>query len=57
MLQSDTFGLGPISAPGHFRRFEAVGDESGLPPTPDVLRRRSEPTLWANKRLSIAPYR
>jgi hypothetical protein len=29
------------------RRIEAVGDESGSPPTPDVLRRRSEPTLRA----------
>jgi hypothetical protein len=29
------------------RLIETVGDESGLPPTPDVLRRRSEPTLSA----------
>jgi hypothetical protein len=27
-----------MTAVGHFRRFEAVGDESGLPPTPDVSR-------------------
>jgi hypothetical protein len=28
----------PMSEMGHFRRFEAVGDESGLPPAPDVSR-------------------
>jgi len=29
------------------RQIEAIGDESGLPPTPDELRRRSESTLCA----------
>jgi hypothetical protein len=32
------------------RRFEAVDGESGLPPTPDVLRRRSELTRRAKTR-------
>jgi hypothetical protein len=35
------------SDPGSERRFHDVRDESGLPPTPERLRRRSEPTLRA----------
>jgi hypothetical protein len=35
------------SAKGHERRFRDVRDESGLPPTPERLRRCSEPTLRA----------
>ena len=31
-------------------RIEAIGDESGLPPIPDVSLRRSEPALCAQKR-------
>ena len=37
-----------MSLMGHLRRFEAVCDESGLPPTPDVLLQHSEPALRAN---------
>src|SRR5262249_35180719 len=33
------------AAQSHSRRFRDVRDESGLPPTPDVLRQRSELTL------------
>jgi hypothetical protein len=33
---------------GHERRFHRVRDESGLPPTSERLRQRSEPTLRAN---------
>jgi hypothetical protein len=36
-----------MSQLGHLRRFEAVGDESGFPPIPDVSPQRSEPTLRA----------
>ena len=32
---------------GHERRFSDVRDESASPPSPDVLRRRNEPTRWA----------
>jgi hypothetical protein len=32
---------------GHERRFHDVRDESALPPTPERLRHRSEPTLRA----------
>ena len=32
---------------GHSRHFEAVGDESGLPSTPDGLLQHNEPTLRA----------
>lgn len=35
---------------GHERRFRAVRDESGLPPAPKRLRRRSESTLRAKRR-------
>ena len=35
----------PLSDAGHFRRFEAVGDESGLPLTPDVLLQHGEPPI------------
>jgi len=35
---------------GHERRFRSVHDASGLPPTPERLRQRNEPTLRANKR-------
>jgi hypothetical protein len=35
------------SGVGHERRFRDVRDESGLPPTPERLRQRSEPTLRA----------
>jgi hypothetical protein len=35
---------------GHERRFRYVRDESGLPPTPERLRQRTEPTLRAKKR-------
>src|SRR5947207_256488 len=38
------------SAKGHLRRFEAVCDESGLPPTPDVLLQHSEPALRTRRR-------
>jgi hypothetical protein len=34
-----------LSALGHSRRFDNVRDESGLPPTPDVLRYRNNPML------------
>ena len=37
-----------MAAMGHPRRFNDVGDRSGLPRGPDVLWRRSEPTRWAN---------
>ncbi len=37
--------------PHHERRFRHVRGESGLPPTPERLRQRSEPTLRANCRL------
>jgi hypothetical protein len=37
------------TALGHERRFRDVRDESGLPPTPERLRRRSEPTLRAKR--------
>jgi len=39
-----------MSLVGHSRRFRDFPDESGLPPTADVLRHRSEPTRWANSR-------
>ena len=45
-----------MSPKGHFRRFEAVADESGLPPTPDVSLRRSEPTLRAILLLMVSPW-
>jgi hypothetical protein len=32
---------------GDERRFRGVRDASGLPSTPEALRRRSEPRLWA----------
>src|SRR5215467_4120520 len=35
---------------GHERRFRDVRDQSGLPPTPERLRQRSEPTLRAKSR-------
>jgi hypothetical protein len=47
-------GLG-VKFPGptrHSRHFEVGGDESGLPPIPDVLLQHSEPTLRANCRHS-----
>jgi len=50
----------PIGAHFRQRRFRDVRDESGLTPTPDVLRRRSEPTLRATSSLmhrSIASIR
>jgi hypothetical protein len=34
-----------MSALGHERRFRGIRDESGLPPIPERLRHRSEPTL------------
>ena len=37
------------SAAGHERRFRDVGDESGLPPTPERFRQRSELTLRAKR--------
>ena len=37
----------PMSHMGHERRFRDVRGESGLPPTPEGLRQRSEPTLSA----------
>jgi hypothetical protein len=39
---------------GHERRFGDVRDKSGLPPTPDVLRHRSELTLRAHNRTNGA---
>jgi hypothetical protein len=45
------------SASGHERRFRDVRDESGLPPTPERLRQRSEPTLRATIRPSSAVVR
>ena len=39
-----------VHSQGHERHFRDVRDESGLPWTPDRLRRRSEPTLRANCR-------
>jgi hypothetical protein len=36
-----------MAALGHERRFRDVCDESGLPPTPERLRQRSELTLRA----------
>jgi hypothetical protein len=36
-----------MTATGHERRFRDARDESGLPPTPERLRQRSEPTLRA----------
>src|SRR5262245_60764291 len=42
------------SAQGQSRRFRDVRDESGLPPGPERLRQRSEPTLRATRR---KPYR
>jgi hypothetical protein len=38
---------GDEAALGQQRRFRYVRDESASPSTPDVLRRRSEVTLWA----------
>ena len=45
------------SAAGHERRFRDVGDESGLPPTPERLRHRSEPTLRTRIGYSRPGYR
>jgi hypothetical protein len=39
-----------LSAMGHERRFRDVRDESGLPPGPEILQQRSEPTLRVNCR-------
>src|SRR5258708_7061433 len=39
-----------MSGAGHERRFRDVLDESGLTPTPERLRHRSEPTLRATRR-------
>src|SRR5258708_37579005 len=49
----DPSPIGPMTAVGHFRRFEAVGDESGLPLTPDVLRRCTGATVRAKIRRSL----
>src|SRR5713226_4322675 len=45
------------TASGHERRFGDVCGESGLPPTPERLRHRSEPTLRAKARSRCAPAR
>jgi hypothetical protein len=45
---SGSISLTHWSAWGHERRFCHVHDASGLPPTPERLRQRSEPTLRAN---------
>ena len=47
------------SAPGLERRFRDLRDKSGLPPTPERLRQRSEPTLRATalNRCAIAEAR
>src|SRR5258707_8110332 len=45
------------SESGHERRFRDVGDESGLPPTPERLRHRSEPTLRTRIGYSRPGYR
>jgi len=37
-----------MAGSGHERRFRSVHDASGLPPTPERLRQRNEPTLRAN---------
>jgi hypothetical protein len=34
---------------GQERPFRHLSEESGLPPTPDILRHRSEPPLWGQK--------
>jgi hypothetical protein len=39
------FGQPAMTAIGQGRRFRDVRDESGLPPAPDLLRHRGEPTL------------
>src|SRR6267142_889878 len=41
---------------GKERQIEAVGDESGLPPTPNVFLRRSEPTLRATSTPDVASH-
>jgi hypothetical protein len=50
-LAFDCRGRSRTEAPGHERRFRDVRDESGLPPTPERLRQRGEPTLRAKTRL------
>jgi hypothetical protein len=40
----------PLSALGQERPFCHLSNESGLPPTPDILRHRSEPPLRARRR-------
>jgi hypothetical protein len=51
--QSQLGDVGPGTAlwcnrgPSYFRKTENEHNESGSPPTPDVLRRRSEPPLRA----------
>jgi hypothetical protein len=34
-----------MAGQGHERRFGDIGEESGLPPTPDILQQRSEPPV------------
>src|SRR5262249_55205855 len=53
-----------IVAWGHERRFRDVRDEFGLPPTPERLWQRSEPTLRVNNgyadrspKMSAVPHR
>jgi hypothetical protein len=40
-----------MSESGQERHFRDVREESGVPPTPDILRDRSEPPLRAHNRL------
>jgi len=44
----------PSDVGGHHGRLAARSSQLGrsLPPTPDILRRRSEPTRWAHIRTS-----
>jgi len=44
--------LGCMSARGRLRRLDAITDESGLPPTPHVLRHCSKPNTQGH----IRPY-
>jgi hypothetical protein len=48
LLQNEALGDIGVGSERHFRD---VREESGLPPTPDLSRRRSEPPLRANCRL------
>jgi hypothetical protein len=49
----DSYRSEPKSEMGHERRFRDVRDRSGLPPTPERLRQRSESTLRATNGSSL----